>query len=52
MRRKHVRIGRELLRFDFTGKSGKQWNLKVQAQTDRRYGKALYKRIRAPQLAS
>src|SRR6185312_3913170 len=30
MRRKHVEIGREVLRFDFTGKSGKQWKLRVQ----------------------
>ena len=30
MRRKHVEIGRGVLRFDFTGKSGKQWNLQVQ----------------------
>lgn len=30
MRRKHVAIGRGVLRFDFTGKSGKQWKLQVQ----------------------
>ncbi|MBR0902624.1 DNA topoisomerase IB [Bradyrhizobium liaoningense] len=30
MRRKHVEIGRGLLRFDFTGKSGKQWRLHVE----------------------
>lgn len=30
MRRKHVEIGRWLLRFDFTGKSGKQWRLHVE----------------------
>ncbi len=30
MRRKHVAIGRGALRFDFTGKSGKQWKLQVQ----------------------
>lgn len=30
MRRKHVAIGRGVLRFDFTGKSGKQWNLQVE----------------------
>ena len=30
MRRKHVEIGRGLLRFDFTGKSGKQWKLQVE----------------------
>ncbi len=29
MRRRHVTIGRGLLRFDFTGKSGKQWKLQV-----------------------
>jgi DNA topoisomerase-1 len=29
MRRKHVAIGRDVLRFDFTGKSGKQWKLQV-----------------------
>ncbi|MGY4368815.1 DNA topoisomerase-1 [Bradyrhizobium sp. LB1.3] len=29
MRRKHVEIGRGVLRFDFTGKSGKQWKLQV-----------------------
>jgi DNA topoisomerase-1 len=30
MRRKHVAIGRGVLRFEFTGKSGKQWRLKVE----------------------
>jgi DNA topoisomerase I len=30
MRRKHVAIGRGVLRFDFTGKSGKQWRLQVE----------------------
>ncbi len=30
MRRKHVAIGRGVLRFDFTGKSGKQWKLQVE----------------------
>jgi DNA topoisomerase I len=30
MRRKHVSIGRGVLRFDFTGKSGKQWKLQVE----------------------
>jgi DNA topoisomerase-1 len=30
MRRKHVAVGRGGLRFDFTGKSGKQWKLQVQ----------------------
>ncbi|MBW7971785.1 DNA topoisomerase IB [Bradyrhizobium sp. BR 10289] len=30
MRRKHVEIGRGVLRFDFTGKSGKQWKLQVE----------------------
>ena len=30
MRRKHVAIGRDVLLFDFTGKSGKQWKLQVQ----------------------
>ena len=30
MRRKHVAIDRGVLRFDFTGKSGKQWKLRVQ----------------------
>jgi DNA topoisomerase-1 len=30
MRRKHVAVGRGILRFDFTGKSGKQWKLQVQ----------------------
>lgn len=30
MRRKHVVIGRGVLRFDFTGKSGKQWKLQVE----------------------
>src|SRR6201982_3192301 len=30
MRRKHVAIGRGILRFDFTGKSGKQWKLQVE----------------------
>ncbi len=30
MRRKHVAIGRSVLRFDFTGKSGKQWKLQVE----------------------
>src|ERR1700742_4879657 len=30
MRRKHVEIGRGVLSFDFTGKSGKQWRLKVE----------------------
>jgi DNA topoisomerase-1 len=30
MQRKHVAIGRGVLRFDFTGKSGKQWKLQVQ----------------------
>jgi DNA topoisomerase-1 len=30
MRRKHVDIKGSTLRFDFTGKSGKQWKLKVQ----------------------
>ena len=29
MRRKHVAIGRGVLRFDFTGKSGRQWKLQV-----------------------
>ena len=29
MRLKHVAIGRGVLRFDFTGKSGKQWKLQV-----------------------
>jgi DNA topoisomerase I len=29
MRRKHVAIDRGALRFDFTGKSGKQWKLRV-----------------------
>lgn len=29
MRRRHVTIGRAVLRFDFTGKSGKQWKLQV-----------------------
>ncbi|MGY4330927.1 DNA topoisomerase-1 [Bradyrhizobium sp. LB7.2] len=30
MRRKHVEVGRGILRFDFTGKSGKQWKLRVE----------------------
>jgi DNA topoisomerase-1 len=30
MRRKHVAIGRGILRFEFTGKSGKQWKLQVE----------------------
>ena len=30
MRREHVAIRRGVLRFDFTGKSGKQWRLQVQ----------------------
>jgi hypothetical protein len=30
MRRKHVGVGRGVLRFDFTGKSGKQWKLRVE----------------------
>ena len=30
MRRKHVAVGRGVLRFDFTGKSGKQWKLQVE----------------------
>jgi Eukaryotic DNA topoisomerase I, catalytic core len=30
MRRKHVAIGRGVLRFEFTGKSGKQWKLRVE----------------------
>jgi DNA topoisomerase I len=30
MRRKHVAIGRGVLRFNFTGKSGKQWKLQVE----------------------
>jgi DNA topoisomerase I len=30
MRRKHISIGRGVLRFDFTGKSGKQWKLQVE----------------------
>src|SRR6201995_4799191 len=30
MRRKHVAVGRGVLRFDFTGKSGKQWKLRVE----------------------
>jgi DNA topoisomerase I len=30
MRRKHVAIGRGVLRFEFTGKSGKQWKLQVE----------------------
>jgi DNA topoisomerase I len=30
MRRKHVEIERGVLRFDFTGKSGKQWKLQVE----------------------
>jgi len=30
MRRRHVAIGRGVLRFDFTGKSGKQWKLRVE----------------------
>ena len=30
IRRKHVAIGRGVLRFDFTGKSGKQWKLQVE----------------------
>jgi DNA topoisomerase-1 len=30
MRRKHVAIGRAVLRFEFTGKSGKQWKLQVE----------------------
>jgi DNA topoisomerase-1 len=30
MRRKHVAIGRGVLRFEFTGKSGKQWKLTVE----------------------
>src|SRR6201996_969601 len=29
MRRKHVEVGRGVLKFDFTGKSGKQWKLQV-----------------------
>jgi hypothetical protein len=30
MRRKHVALGRGVLRFDFTGKSGKQWKLRIE----------------------
>jgi len=30
MRRKHVAVGRGVLRFNFTGKSGKQWKLRVE----------------------
>ena len=30
MRRRHIAIGRGILRFDFTGKSGKQWKLQVE----------------------
>jgi DNA topoisomerase I-like protein len=30
MRRKHVAVARSVLRFDFTGKSGKQWKLRVE----------------------
>lgn len=30
MRRKHVAVGRAVLQFDFTGKSGKQWKLRVE----------------------
>jgi DNA topoisomerase-1 len=30
MRRKHVAIGRGVLRFEFTGKSGKRWKLQVE----------------------
>jgi len=30
MRRKHVAIERDVLRFEFTGKSGKQWKLQVE----------------------
>src|SRR5579871_1201860 len=30
MRRKHVAVGRGVLRFDFTGKSGKHWKLRVE----------------------
>jgi DNA topoisomerase-1 len=30
MRRKHVAVGRGVLRFDFTGKSGKQWKLRIE----------------------
>ncbi|WP_256565523.1 MULTISPECIES: hypothetical protein [unclassified Bradyrhizobium] len=30
MRRKHVAIGRGVLRFEFTGKSGKLWKLRVE----------------------
>lgn len=30
MRRKHIGVGRGVLRFDFTGKSGKQWKLRVE----------------------
>lgn len=30
MKRKHVAIGRGVLRFEFTGKSGKQWKLQVE----------------------
>ncbi|WP_368507789.1 hypothetical protein [Bradyrhizobium lupini] len=30
MRRKHVEVGRGVLRFDFRGKSGKQWKLRVE----------------------
>ncbi len=30
MRRKHVAIGGGILRFEFTGKSGKQWKLRVE----------------------
>ncbi|MGO4511104.1 DNA topoisomerase IB [Bradyrhizobium sp. 2TAF36] len=30
MRRKHVAVDRGVLRFDFTGKSGKQWKLRVE----------------------
>jgi DNA topoisomerase-1 len=30
MRRKHIGVGGGVLRFDFTGKSGKQWKLRVE----------------------
>ena len=30
MRRKHVAIGRDVLRFEFTGKSGKRWKLRIE----------------------
>lgn len=45
MRRKHVAIGRGVLRFEFTGKSGKQWKLRVE---DKRIASIVKRRAEIP----